>query len=217
MDVAVLSRNGDELRETAAEIERLGRRAWVLVGDVTDALAVSGLIGSVPPVDVLIHAAGGNIPGSFLDVSAEHLDGLVALNVRGAFLVAQAVARSMVARADEGVIVFITSQMGHVGAPNRSVYCMTKHAVEGLTKALAIELAPNRIRVNAVAPTFIETSLTRPFLADEAFRADVLDRIPLGRIGQVDDVTGAVVFLASPAASLITGTSLLVDGGWTAQ
>jgi NAD(P)-dependent dehydrogenase (short-subunit alcohol dehydrogenase family) len=107
--------------------------------------------------------------------------------------------------------------MGHVGAADRTVYCTTKHAVEGMTKAMAVELAPHAIRVNSVAPTFLETPMTAPFFADPGFRADVERRIPLGRIGTVEDVTGAVVYLASPAAGLVTGTSLVVDGGWTAQ
>jgi NAD(P)-dependent dehydrogenase (short-subunit alcohol dehydrogenase family) len=166
---------------------------------------------------VLVHAAGSNIPEPFLDVTEEHLDALLQLNVKAAFLVSQAAARAMVGRGDGGTIIFITSQMGHVGAARRTVYCATKHAVEGLTKALAVELAPQRIRVVAVAPTFVETAMTESYLAQPAFRDEVLSRIPLGRIGLVEDVAGAVVFLASPAASLITGTSLLVDGGWTAQ
>ncbi|MGH8700521.1 MAG: SDR family NAD(P)-dependent oxidoreductase, partial [Burkholderiales bacterium] len=111
----------------------------------------------------------------------------------------------------------VSSQMGHVGAPNRSVYCLSKHALEGLTKAMAVELAPHNIRVNSVAPTFIETPMTRPMFAQPAFRDWAYDRIPLGRIGQPEEVAAAVVFLASPGASLITGTSLVIDGGWTAQ
>jgi NAD(P)-dependent dehydrogenase (short-subunit alcohol dehydrogenase family) len=116
-----------------------------------------------------------------------------------------------------GAIVNMSSQMGHVGAANRTVYCMTKHAIEGLTKAMAVELAPCGVRVNAVAPTYIETPLTKPFFEDESFRADTLRRIPLGRIGRVEEVAEAVAFLASPSASLITGMSLRVDGGYTAQ
>jgi NAD(P)-dependent dehydrogenase (short-subunit alcohol dehydrogenase family) len=113
--------------------------------------------------------------------------------------------------------VSITSQMGHVGSPGRAVYCMTKHAIEGLTKALAVELAPRGIRVNCVAPTFVETTLTAPMLADPAFNAFVNRMIPLGRLATPEDVAGSVVFLASPAAGMVTGHSLLVDGGWTAQ
>jgi NAD(P)-dependent dehydrogenase (short-subunit alcohol dehydrogenase family) len=164
-----------------------------------------------------VNAAGTNIPEPFLDVDEAAFDALVAVNMKGTFLAAQAAARRMVAAGNGGAIVNLSSQMGHVGAARRSVYCATKHAVEGLTKALAVELAPHGIRVNAVAPTFVETPLTAPFLADDAFRAEVLDHIPLGRIGTVADVAGAVVFLASPAAALITGASLLVDGGWTAR
>jgi NAD(P)-dependent dehydrogenase (short-subunit alcohol dehydrogenase family) len=132
------------------------------------------------------------------------------------FLTAQAAARLMSSQRS-GVIINISSQMGHVGAANRTVYCMTKHAVEGLTKAMAVELGPMGVRVNAVAPTYIETPMTEPMFADETFKEDVLRRIPLGRIGTIDEVAAAVAFLASPAASLITGASLLVDGGYTAQ
>lgn len=144
------------------------------------------------------------------------LDEVLALNVRSMFVTAQAAARLM-ARARAGVIINMSSQMGHVGAPNRTVYCMTKHAIEGLTKAMAVELGPLGIRVNAVAPTYIETPMTEPYFADVSFRQEVLQRIPLGRIGTIDAVVAAVTFMASPAAGLITGTSLRVDGGYTAQ
>jgi NAD(P)-dependent dehydrogenase (short-subunit alcohol dehydrogenase family) len=141
---------------------------------------------------------------------------MLALNVRAAFLTAQAAARVMKAQGS-GVIVNMTSQMGHVGSPGRSVYCLTKHAMEGLTKAAALELAPHGVRVVSLAPTFIETPMTAPMLADERFRGFVMDRLPLGRIGRAEEVAAACVFLLSPAASLVTGSSLLVDGGWTAQ
>jgi NAD(P)-dependent dehydrogenase (short-subunit alcohol dehydrogenase family) len=111
----------------------------------------------------------------------------------------------------------MSSQMGHVGAARRSIYCASKAGLEGLTKALAIELAPSRIRVNAIAPTFIETPMTKPFFSDEAFRKEVLSKIKLGRLGSVQDLMGAVVFLASDASALMTGTSLVIDGGWTAE
>jgi NAD(P)-dependent dehydrogenase (short-subunit alcohol dehydrogenase family) len=141
---------------------------------------------------------------------------LLALNVKAAFVVAQAAARVM-ARGGGGAIVNMSSQMGHVGGPQRTVYCATKHAIEGLTKAMAQDLAPFGIRVNAVAPTFVETPLTRPFFEDPAFKALVLDNILLGRLARIEEVAAAVVYLASPAAAMVTGTSLLVDGGWTAH
>jgi NAD(P)-dependent dehydrogenase (short-subunit alcohol dehydrogenase family) len=140
---------------------------------------------------------------------------MLTLNLRSVFLVAQAAATVM-ARQGSGSIIHMGSQMGHVGAANRSVYCMTKHGVEGLTKATAVELAPRGIRVNSVAPTFIETPMTRPMLDDPDFARDVLAKIPMGKLGHVDDVANAVLFLASDASAMITGTSVRVDGGWTA-
>jgi NAD(P)-dependent dehydrogenase (short-subunit alcohol dehydrogenase family) len=216
-DVVAIARTRREVEAVAQEVEALGRGARAVVCDVTDARRLERVMRSLERVDVLVNAAGTNVPEPFLDVAESSLDALLAANVKGTFLATQAAARRMVAAGNGGAIVNVSSQMGHVGAPRRSVYCATKHAVEGLTKALAIELAPHGIRVNSVAPTFVETSMTAPFLADDAFRADVLERIPLGRIGSVSDVVGAVVFLASPAAGLVTGASLLVDGGWTAQ
>jgi len=168
------------------------------------------------PLDILVNNAGFNRPQPFLEVDEETLDRMLALNVRAAFLVAQAAARAMVAGGG-GVVVNMTSQMGHVGSErDRSVYVMTKHAIEGLTKAMAVELAPQGVRVVSIAPTFVMTPLTAPFFADPAFKKWALDRIPLGRLGTVDEVANAVVFLCSPAASLVTGSSLLADGGWTA-
>ena len=194
---------------TAADLESLdGCRA--LPCDVTcPALAL-------PETDILVVSAGTNVPEPFLDVAPDSFDCVLDLNLRAAFFTAQAVARGMAARG-HGSIVFVSSQMGHVGAANRTVYCASKHALEGLTKALAVELAPTGVRVNAVAPTYIKTPMTAPFLADDAFRASVEAAIPLGRIGEPADVTGAVLFLCSDAARLITGTSLVVDGGYTAQ
>lgn len=187
------------------------------VCDVTDSRQVGEAVDFLEQVDILVNNAGTNVPEPFLEVSEDNLDRMLAVNVKGVFLVAQAAARRMVERGDGGSIINISSQMGHVGAPRRTVYCATKHAVEGLTKAMAVELAPHKVRVNSVAPTFVETPMTKPLLEDETLREDTLSRIPLGRLGRVEDVTGAVLFLASPAAGLITGASLLVDGGWTAQ
>jgi NAD(P)-dependent dehydrogenase (short-subunit alcohol dehydrogenase family) len=198
-----------------AELETLGV-ARSAACDVTDSARVRELIAGLERLDVLVVAAGANLPEPLLEVPDEHLDALLALNVRAAFVTLQAGARRMVGRGG-GSIVLISSQMGHVGAARRSVYCTTKHAVEGLTKAAAVELAPHGVRVNAVAPTFVETPMTAPFLAEPGFRAEVERQIPLGRIGRVEDVTGAVLYLASEASALVTGASLRVDGGWTAQ
>jgi NAD(P)-dependent dehydrogenase (short-subunit alcohol dehydrogenase family) len=213
--LVLVGRTRAKLDATREAIAGAGGEATTLVCDVTDAGEVSS-IEAQPRIDVLVNNAGMNIPEDFLEVSEEHLDRILALNVKGAFLVAQAAARRMVATG-AGSIVNISSQMGHIGSPRRSVYCMSKHALEGLTKALAVELAPQGIRVNSVAPTFAETPMTRPFFTDHAFRDAVLSQIPIGRLAKVEDVTGAIVFLASPAAAMITGTSLLVDGGWTAR
>jgi NAD(P)-dependent dehydrogenase (short-subunit alcohol dehydrogenase family) len=215
-EVVLVARKLDELQRVVDEIVSEGGRASAVACDVTNAEAVRGLFADLGRCDVLINNAGMNRPQPFLEVDLATLDDLMRLNVRSMFVAAQAAARLMTLQCS-GVIINMSSQMGHVGAANRSVYCTTKHAIEGLTKALAVELAPLGIRVNAVAPTYVETPLTRPFLENEAFRGEVLQRIPLGRIGTVEEVVAAVMFLASPAASLITGTSLLVDGGYTAQ
>lgn len=212
----VLVARGAEIDSVAADIRASGGRARAVRCDVTDDQALQSLFETLERCDVLINNAGGNKPEPFFDVSPETLDGLLRLNVRSMFRCAQHAARLM-RQQRSGCMVNMSSQMGHIGAANRTVYCMTKHAIEGLTKAMAVELAPLGIRVNAVAPTFVETPLTAPMLANTQFRDDTLRRIPLGRIGTVEEVVAAVLFLASPAASLITGTSLLVDGGYTAQ
>ncbi|HEY1798348.1 MAG TPA: SDR family oxidoreductase, partial [Stellaceae bacterium] len=184
--------------------------------DVTDASAATAAFTQIDHLDILVNNAGVNRPQPFLEVDEATLDRLIDLNIRALFRVAQAGARLMAANND-GVIINMSSQMGHVGSErNRTVYVMTKHAVEGLTKAMAVELAPKGIRVVTIAPTFVETPLTRPFFDDPETRKWILDRIPLGRAGTIDEVAQAVVFLASPAAALVTGSSLLADGGWTA-
>ena len=215
-EVVLVARNAGQLDEVVAEIAALGGKARAAPCDVTRPEEVRDVFAALDACDVLVNNAGTNHPQPFLDVDLQTLDELLTLNVRSMFITAQAAARVMV-RTRPGVIINMSSQMGHIGAANRTVYCMTKHAIEGLTKAMAVELGPLGIRVNAVAPTFIETPMTRPFLADKAFRDGVLQKIPLGRIGTIDEVVAAVTFLASPGASLITGASLLTDGGYTAQ
>ena len=210
------SRSPAELDAVAGEIRTAGGSARPLPFDVTDQSAASAAFAGLERLDILVNNAGVNRPQPFLEVDEAALDRMIALNVRALFLNAQAGARLM-AEAGSGVIVNMSSQMGHVGSElNRTVYVMTKHAVEGLTKAMAAELAPKGVRVVSIAPTFIKTPLTTPFFDDPKFHKWVHDRIPLGRLGTIDEVAQAVVFLASPAAGLVTGSSLLVDGGWTA-
>jgi NAD(P)-dependent dehydrogenase (short-subunit alcohol dehydrogenase family) len=215
--VVLVSRTRAEILAVADEIHAEGGSAEPLVLDVTDTAAVRAAIAAQAPFDVLVNNAGTNRPRSFLDVTEEDYDVVTRLNERAAFFLAQAVAQRMVEERVRGSIIHVSSQMGHVGGPRRTVYCMTKHGIEGLTKAMAIDLAPHGVRVNSIGPTFIDTPLTRPFFEDRAFRDDVLRRIKLGRLGNVEDLMGAVLFLASDAAALVTGTALVVDGGWTAE
>ena len=219
-ELVLVSRTASQLEEVAGEIAQQGGRALALPLDVTDSAAVRDAVAGLGRLDILVNNAGVNRPQPFLEVDEDTLDRLLTLNVRAAFLVAQAAARVMVATTGAetgGVIVNMSSQMGHVGSErDRTVYVMTKHAIEGLTKAMAVELAPKGVRVVSIAPTFIDTPLVRPFFDDPTFRQWVLNRIPLGRLGTAEEVAHAVVFLASPAAALITGSSLLADGGWTA-
>ena len=221
-EVWLVARTRDELEHAAAEIRAAGGKAHTAAGDVTNAVALKRVFSGIAVLDILVNNAGSNIPEPFVEVSEEHLDRLLDLNVRAAFLVAQAAAKKMLEAPDRrkrgGAIIHMSSQMGHVGAVNRTVYCMSKHALEGLTKAMALELAAHGIRVVSIAPTFVETPLYRQMTqAKPEFAQWVKERIPTGGVGRPEDVASAVVFAASPAASLMTGTSLVVDGGWTAQ
>jgi NAD(P)-dependent dehydrogenase (short-subunit alcohol dehydrogenase family) len=215
--VTLAARSAREIGEAAEAIRARGQQASPLTLDVRDVAAVKTAIAAQAPFDILVNNAGTNRPAPFVDVTVEDFDFVFELNVRAAYFVAQAVARALVGAKRPGSIINMSSQMGHVGGPTRSVYCATKHAMEGFTKAMAIELAPHKVRVNTLAPTFIETPMTRPFFQNEAFRKDTLARIKLGRLGQLEDLTGAIVFLASDASALMTGTSLVIDGGWTAE
>ena len=203
---------------TASDLDELHQlypdniEPWVL--DITDNKFIHR-VSSLASLDILVNNVGTNKPQPFVDVSEETLDHMLTFNVRSAFLTAQAAAKVMINNSS-GSIIHMSSQMGHIGAANRTVYCMTKHAIEGLTKAMAVELAVHNVRVNSVAPTFIETPLTLPMFEDETFRGEVLAKIPLNRIGKVEDVAAAVLYLASPASNMVTGHSLKVDGGWTA-
>ncbi len=216
-EVTLAARTGSEIEAAAAAIRAAGGQAGALTLDAADTAAAREAILGAGPFDILVNNAGTNRPKSLAETTLADYDAVMDVNVRGAYFVAQAVADGLVAAGRRGAIVNVSSQMGHVGGANRTVYCASKFAVEGFTKAMAIELAPHGIRVNAICPTFIVTSMTEPFLEDAAFTEAVLSKIKLGRLGQVEDVMGAIVFLASDAAGLITGASLLIDGGWTAD
>jgi NAD(P)-dependent dehydrogenase (short-subunit alcohol dehydrogenase family) len=215
--VTLAARTQKEIEDAAAAIRGRGQKAEALVLDVTDVEAVRRAIAGSEPFDILVNNAGANRPAHLVDVKVEDFDHIFALNVRAAFFVAQAVARRLLDAKRPGSIINISSQMGHVGAARRTVYCASKHAMEGFTKAMAIELAPHNIRVNSLGPTFLETPMTRPFFENKAFRDEVLSKIKLGRLGQLDELTGAIIFLASDASSLMTGSALVLDGGWTAE
>jgi NAD(P)-dependent dehydrogenase (short-subunit alcohol dehydrogenase family) len=215
--VTLAARTEAEIEEAAAAIRARGEAADALVLDVTDLDAVKAAIAAADPFNILVNNAGTNRPKYLMDVTVEDYDVIMGLNVRAAFFVAQAVARRLVEAKRPGSIINISSQMGHVGAARRTVYCASKHAMEGFTKAMAVELAPHNIRVNSLGPTFLETPMTRPFFENKAFRDEVLSKIKLGRLGQLEELTGAIVFLASDASSLMTGSALVIDGGWTAE
>jgi NAD(P)-dependent dehydrogenase (short-subunit alcohol dehydrogenase family) len=215
--VTLAARTQAEIEAAAQAIVARGDKAEALPLDVTDLDAVRAAVDNAAPFDVLVNNAGTNRPAVLMDVKVEDFDAIFALNVRAAFFMAQAVARRLIEARRPGSIINISSQMGHVGAARRTVYCASKHAMEGFTKAMAIELAPHNIRVNSLGPTFLETPMTRPFFENKAFRDEVLAKIKLGRLGQLEELTGAIIFLASEASSLMTGSALLLDGGWTAE
>jgi NAD(P)-dependent dehydrogenase (short-subunit alcohol dehydrogenase family) len=212
--VTLVARSAGEIGEAAAAI---GKGAVAATLDVSDLASVEEFFGSQPAFHVLVNNAGTNRPMPMWQVAEADFDAVMDLNVKSAFFVAQAAAKALIAAGEPGSLIHMGSQMGHVGGPNRSLYCASKWALEGMNKAMALDLAPHGIRSNTICPTFIETPLTKPYFEDAAFKASVLAKIKLGRIGQVQDLMGAVVFLASEASALMTGTSMLIDGGWTAE
>ncbi len=213
-EVTLVSRTLAEVQAAALEI---GNGATAAVLDVTDIAAVKAFFESRPAFHILVNNAGTNRPKPMWDVTEEDYDAVYDLNVKSAFFVAQACVHKMISEGAKGSLIHMSSQMGHVGGPNRSLYCGSKWALEGINKAFALDLAAHGIRSNTIAPTFIETPLTKPFFEDQAFKSHVLTKIKLGRIGQVEDLMGAVLFLASDASALMTGTSMIIDGGWTAD
>lgn len=216
-EVCLLARTQADVENAAQDIIKGGGKAKGFALDVLDLDLVESFLTERPAFDILVNNAGFNRTAPFLEVQREDFDAVMALNLRSAFFMAQLAARRMTAEGVAGSIINMSSQMGHVGAATRSVYCASKWALEGMTKAASVDLAADGIRINTVCPTFIETPLAAQFLDDPAFKKDVLSKIKLGRIGKVNDITGAVVFLASDASSLMTGSSIVVDGGWTAD
>ncbi len=215
--VTLCARTASEIGEAAATFNKKGLSADTLALDVTDVTAFRSAIDAREPFHTFVNNAGTNRPNPFTDVPVEDFDTVMNLNVRAAYFAAQSVARRMIATGVRGSIINMSSQMGHVGGANRSLYCASKWAMEGFSKAMALDLAPQGIRVNTLCPTFIETPMTRPFFENAAFKENVLSKIKLGRIGTVEDLMGAIVFLAGDASALMTGSSLMIDGGWTAD
>lgn len=215
--VTITARTAADVEAVVAEMRRAGLAVTGATLDVTETPAVVALASAEAPFDILVNSAGGARHGDFLDVSEADYDAVVDLNLKALMFVSQAVARRLVEAGRPGSIIHISSQMGYVSAPRRAVYSASKFAVEGLSKGMAIELGPHNIRVNTICPTFIETELTAKNLSDPDFRSWVLGKIKLGRLGRVEDVMGPVVFLASDWAAMITGSALMVDGGWTAE
>ena len=213
--VTLTARTSSEIEDAAESIRSDGGSADAIVLDMLDTAAMRSVVETADPFDILINNAGTNRPKTMLETTEDDFDAVLDLNLRAAYFVAQAVTDKMLAAKIPGSVINISSQMGHVGGPLRTVYCSSKWAIEGLTKSLAMELGSDGIRVNSIAPTFIETPLAKEMLKDPAFRKAVLSKIKLSRTGQVEDLMGAIVFLASDAAAMITGASLLVDGGWT--
>ena len=214
-EVCCVARSKDDLQRLARACTEKGWLVQVAALDILERASVERFLSAQPAFDILVNNAGMNRPQPFLQVAEETYDEIMDLNLRATFFLSQLVARGMRVRGG-GSIIHVSSQMGRVGGEQRTVYCASKHGVEGLTKAMALDLAPYGIRVNSIAPTFIETELTHPSLQNEDDRAAIVARIPLGRLGKVEDIMGAVVFLASKASSLLTGTSIAIDGGWTA-
>lgn len=215
--VTLAARTGDELDVLCGRLREQGLSADTMILDVLDVEQACRRIGSSEPFDILVNNAGTNRPMPMVAVTVDDFDAVMDLNVRAAFFVVQTVAKRLMEANRSGSIINMSSQMGHVGGARRSIYCASKWAIEGFSRSAAVEFASHGIRVNTLCPTFIETPLTRPFFEDPEFKANVLSRIKLGRVGTVEDLMGAIVFLASDASALMTGSSLIVDGGWTAD
>jgi len=216
-EVTLVARRAADLEAVADAITAVGGKATALPLDITDLAATDAAVSAHGPFDVLVNSAGLARHAPALDTTAADYDAVMDVNLRAAYFLTRAVAQGLITAGRTGSLINISSQMGHVGGPDRAVYCASKHALEGMTKAMALEWAPHGIRVNTICPTFIRTPLAEQTLKDPERRAWILSKIKLGRVGEIEDVMGPVVFLASAASALVTGTHLLVDGGWTAE
>ena len=220
-NLIIISRTQKDLNEVSKKIKKLKSKCKTYVCDITNYNQIKNIINKIPKIDILINNAGNNIPEHFTKVKTRNMEYLVRINTIATFNLAQLCALKMIKTKNRkkigGAIVNMSSQMGHVGGPIRSVYNMTKFGLEGLTKGMSIDLAKFNIRVNTVCPTFVVTPMTKKFLKNKKFKRETLNNIPIGRFAELSEVASAAVFLASDAASMITGTSLLVDGGWTAK
>lgn len=215
--VTLAARSAPKLETLADQMQAAGMQVATLPLDVTDITATEAAVAAHGPFDILVNSAGLARHSAAFDTTADDYDAVTNLNVRGAYFLTRAVARGLSQAGKPGSLINISSQMAHVGGIDRAVYCATKHAVEGFTKSMAIEWGRAGIRVNTICPTFIRTPLAEQTLAIPERRKWIEEKIKLGRVGEVTDIMGAVVFLASDAASLVTGSSLLIDGGWTAD
>lgn len=216
-DTSLAARASARLDDAVSAIREEGLLARALPLDVVDVKGFSEVIAAEGPFDILVNSAGLARHGPALETTPEDFDAAIEVNLRGAFFLAQSVAKGLIAAGRPGSIITISSQMAHVGGVDRAVYAATKHGTEGMTKSMAIEWGPHGIRVNTICPTFIRTPLTESTFANPERRAWIESKIKLGRVGRVEDIMGAVVYLASDASCLVTGTALMVDGGWTAD
>lgn len=216
-DVTLAARSVGKLEDAVAQMRAAGQTASAISLDVSDIPATEAAVEKAGPFDVLVNSAGLAIHSSALDTTEADFDAVANINIKGAYFLTRAVAKGLIAAGKPGSLINISSQMAHVGGIDRAVYCATKHAVEGFTKAMAIEWGKQGIRVNTICPTFIRTPLTESTFSNPDRVAWLMDKIKLGRVGDVSDMMGPVVYLASDASALMTGTHMLVDGGWTAE
>ena len=216
-EVTLAARRADQLAEIVDHMQAENWLAKALVLDVADVEATAKAVAETGPYDILVNSAGSARHSKAVETEAADFDAVMGVNLRGAYFLTQAVAKGLIAAGRPGSLINISSQMGHVGGVDRAVYCASKFAVEGFTKAMAMEFGPKGIRVNTICPTFILTPLTQATFDDPAKRGWLMDKIKIGRVGKVEDIMGAAVYLASDASGLMTGSAMLIDGGWTAD